>query len=82
MWTPIKNIISLCSSWFLLLHPIWLQEQEYLSFELSLDEDDSKKETIKRVVGTNHYRKKVEKDKEVRVGIKDWLVNSLLYKKY
>lgn len=48
---------------------------------MSLDEDDSKKETIKRVVGTNHYRKKVEKDKEVRVGIKDWLVNSLLYKK-
>lgn len=56
-----------------------LQEQEYQSFQLSLetdgDYDETKKETGKWIndVGTND--KTVAKDNEVRVGIKDWLVN-------
>lgn len=55
-----------------------VQEQEYRSFELSLetenDEDEHKEEKVKRVAVPNDS-KKDEMDKEVRVGIKDWLVN-------
>ncbi|RDX95568.1 hypothetical protein CR513_21881, partial [Mucuna pruriens] len=53
-----------------------LTEQEYQSFELSLNDseyDETEKETVKWIVGTND--KTVAKDPEVRVGIKDWLVN-------
>ncbi|XP_061346108.1 uncharacterized protein LOC133291793 [Gastrolobium bilobum] len=58
-----------------------LTEQEYRSFEFSLrthdtDEDDPKEERVKRVVGTNDCCKKDTKDKEVRVGIKDWWTKS------
>ncbi|TKY70293.1 hypothetical protein E2542_SST06583 [Spatholobus suberectus] len=57
-----------------------LTEQEYQSFELSLktdnDYDETKKETVKRIVGTDVYCKTVAKDKEVRVGIKDWWTKS------
>lgn len=57
-----------------------LQEQEYERFELSLktdnnDYDETEKETVKWIVGTNAYCKTVAKDQEVRIGIKDWLVN-------
>jgi len=50
-----------------------------LSFELSLknegDEDEANKETVNLVVGANYCGNKVDEDKEVRVGIKDWLVS-------
>lgn len=57
-----------------------LTEQEYLRFELSLknegDEDEANKEKVNWAVGTNYCGKKVDEDKEVRVGIKDWWTKS------
>jgi hypothetical protein len=62
-----------------------LQEEEYLSFELSLENDrdeyEANKEKVNWVVGTNYCGNKVDEDKEVRVGIKDWLVHFSSYKK-
>lgn len=63
---------------------ICLKEQEYQSFELCLkneSEDEANKEKVNCVVGTTCCGKKVDEDKEVRVGIKDWLVNFPSYKK-
>ncbi|XP_020217402.1 uncharacterized protein LOC109800895 [Cajanus cajan] len=57
-----------------------LTEQEYQRFEFSLmidhTYDETEKETVKRIVGTNVYCKTVAMDKEVRVGIKDWWTKS------
>ncbi|KAL2348649.1 hypothetical protein Fmac_002649 [Flemingia macrophylla] len=57
-----------------------LTEQEYQSFELSLmidsDCDETEKETVKRIVDTNVCGKTFAKDKELRVGIKDWWTKS------
>ncbi|KAK7406863.1 hypothetical protein VNO78_08497 [Psophocarpus tetragonolobus] len=58
-----------------------LTGEEYERFELSLkiddDYDETKKETLKWIVGTNNvYCKTVANDKEVRVGIKDWWTKS------
>ncbi|KAG4973468.1 hypothetical protein JHK87_030289 [Glycine soja] len=58
-----------------------LTEQEYERFELSLktdnnDYDETEKETVKWIVGTNAYCKTVAKDQEVRIGIKDWWTKS------
>ncbi|KAK2427058.1 hypothetical protein QL285_025664 [Trifolium repens] len=57
-----------------------LTEEEYLSFELSLENDrdeyEANKEKVNWVVGTNYCGNKVDEDKEVRVGIKDWWTKS------
>ncbi|XP_016201422.1 uncharacterized protein LOC107642542 [Arachis ipaensis] len=56
-----------------------LSEEDYLNFELSLrdesDEGDTKEKMVKGVVVPNDCRK-LGKDKEVRVGIKDWWTKS------
>ncbi|XP_015963572.1 uncharacterized protein LOC107487443 [Arachis duranensis] len=56
-----------------------LSEEDYLNFELSLrdesDEGDTKKKMVKGVAVPNDCRKQ-GKDKEVRVGIKDWWTKS------
>lgn len=44
------------------------------------DEDEANKEKVNWAVGTNYCGKKVDEDKEVRVGIKDWLVYFPSYK--
>jgi len=52
-----------------------LTEQEYLRFELSL-KNEGEQETVNLVVGANYCGNKVDEDKEVRVGIKDWWTKS------
>lgn len=52
-----------------------------MSLKNECDEDEANKETVNWVVGTNYCGKKVDDDKEVRVGIKDWLVNFPSYYK-
>lgn len=42
--------------------------------------DETNKETVNWAVGTNYCGKMVDEDKEVRVGIKDWLVYFPSYK--